>query len=114
MSEDDALRLRRLLKAIVAIALHDADEVTPGLRDEALAAQAAMLAASGNALPPVDLDAQWEHAFMSAEKDAGISDHAGVSLTLPHALPFDAQLLMSQPLDLDLLRQQVRGATATG
>ena len=113
-SHADAVLVRGLLVAIVKYALLDAEDITPDLEAPARRAQSELRARHGDAVPPsVHLDAQWELAVEEAEADQRLN-HSGVSLTLPQMLPFDATLLMASPVDLNQLRDRVRGAAATG
>lgn len=113
-SHADALTVRRLLVSIVKYALLDTEAITPDLEQSARQTQAELRARHGGAVPPsVHLNAQWELAVEEAEADQRLN-HSGVSLTLPQMLPFDVALLMASPLDLNQLRDRVRGAAATG
>ena len=113
-SHADATMVRRLLVMIVKYALLDAEVITPDIETSARQVQSELRARHGDTMPPsVHLNAQWELAVEEAEADQRLN-HSGVSLTLPQMLPFDAALLMADPLDLNHLRDRVRAAAATG
>ena len=113
-SHDDALIIRRLLVMVVKYALLDAETISPDIEQSARQTQSELRARFGEAVPEsVHLNAQWELAVEEAEADQRLN-HSGVSLTLPQMLPFDAALLMAEPLDLNQLRDRIRGAAATG
>jgi hypothetical protein len=113
-SHADALMVRRLLIPIVKYALLDAEAITPDIETAARTAQSELRARHGDTMPAsVHLNAQWELAVEEAEADQRLNQ-SGVSLTLPQMLPFDAALLMAAPLDLNGLRDRIRGAAATG